>query len=51
MPAPDKPNQLLGLWVSPADGRDDYLTSLALAVEAASIAQSRVARRRRSELD
>jgi hypothetical protein len=38
-----KPNQLLGFAVNPADGHDDYLMSLALAVEASTIAQPRVA--------
>ena len=41
-----RPNQLLGFSVNPADGHDDFLMSLALAVEAASIAQPRVARGR-----
>jgi hypothetical protein len=41
-----KPNHLMGFSVNPADGHDDYLTSLALAVEAAEGAQPRIARGR-----
>jgi hypothetical protein len=44
-----KPNRLMGFSVDPADGHDDYLVSLALAVEAAAAAQPRVARGRRRE--
>jgi hypothetical protein len=42
-----KPNHLMGFSVDPADGHDDYLTSLALAVEAVEGAQPRIARGRR----
>jgi hypothetical protein len=41
-----KPNQLLGFSVDPALGHDDYLMSLALALEAAATAQPRIARGR-----
>jgi hypothetical protein len=46
-----KPNQLLGFSVNPADGHDDFLMSLALAIEAATVAQPRVARGRSRETD
>jgi len=42
-----KPNRLMSFSVDPAEGHDDYLVSLALAVEAATTAQPRVARGRR----
>jgi hypothetical protein len=38
-----KPNQLLGFSVNPTDGHDDFLMSLALAVEASAVAQPRIA--------
>lgn len=43
-----KPNRLMSFSVDPAEGHDDYLVSLALAVEAAGSAQPRIARGRRS---
>jgi len=46
-----KPNQLMGFGVDPARGHDDYLMSLALAVEAASLAQPRIARGRMATSD
>jgi hypothetical protein len=44
-----KPNRLMSFGVDPARGHDDYLMSLALAVEAAGFAQPRVARGRQGE--
>ena len=35
------PNRLMSFGVDPARGHDDYLVSLALAVEAAAFAQPR----------
>jgi hypothetical protein len=36
----------MNFFVDPADGHDDYLTSLALAVEAAATSRPRTARGR-----
>jgi hypothetical protein len=44
-----KPNRLMSFGVDPARGHDDYLMSLALAVEEAGSAQPRVARGRLSD--
>jgi len=46
-----KPNRLMSFSVDPAEGHDDYLVSLALAVEAAATAQPRVARGRRRSVE
>ncbi|MGD0766549.1 MAG: hypothetical protein ABR978_09660, partial [Dehalococcoidia bacterium] len=41
-----RPNRTMNFFVDPADGHDDYLTSLALAVEAAATSRPRTARGR-----
>jgi hypothetical protein len=39
-----RPNQLMNFYVDPADGHDDYVSSLALTLHAAQFATPRVAR-------
>jgi len=39
-----RPNQTLNFFVEPSEGHDDYLMSLALAIQAASMCQPRIAR-------
>ena len=41
-----RPNKTMDFFVDPRDGHDDFLISLALVVEAASLYQPRVARGR-----
>ncbi|MGI8549575.1 MAG: hypothetical protein ACR2PL_02090 [Dehalococcoidia bacterium] len=44
-----KPNRLMNFFVAPADGHDDYLSSLALATDAVRGAAPRIARGRTRE--